>query len=148
MVATASLPIWNWTDKPIRRSGRQWRHLRRPAIQSHESASKISGISARSSSVGRSPPPSPVQIIGIDPFDQPDVEASKVKTSALTEAYEKSHSLPKEEPVFRENGVALYADPRNAAELGRHNTLSGYLKSHFGRMQRRRLCGAAALYPA
>ena len=25
--------------------------------------------------------------------------------------------------MFRENGVALYADPRNAAELGRHNTL-------------------------
>ena len=75
------------------------------------------------------------EIIGIDPFDQPDVEASKVKTSALTEAYEKSHSLPKEEPVFRENGVALYADPRNAAELGRHNTLAGYLKSHFGRVK-------------
>ncbi len=75
------------------------------------------------------------EIIGIDPFDQPDVEASKVKTSALTEAYEKSHSLPKEEPVFRENGVALYADPRNAAELGRHNTLAGYLKNHFGRVK-------------
>ena len=73
-------------------------------------------------------------IIGIDPFDQPDVEASKKKTSALTEEYEKSHSLPTEEPMFRENGVALYADPRNAAELGRHNTLSGYLKSHFGRV--------------
>src|SRR5208282_4457978 len=26
-----------------------------------------------------------------------------------------------------------YADPRNASELGRHNTLSGYLKSHFER---------------
>ena len=62
-------------------------------------------------------------IIGIDPFDQPDVEASKDKTRALTDDYEKSHSLPKEEPVFRENGLALYADPRNAAELGRHNTL-------------------------
>jgi transaldolase / glucose-6-phosphate isomerase len=37
--------------------------------------------------------------------------------------------------VFRENGVALYADPRNAAELGRHNELSGYLKSHFGRVR-------------
>jgi transaldolase/glucose-6-phosphate isomerase len=73
-------------------------------------------------------------IIGIDPFDQPDVEASKVKTSALTAEYEKSHSLPSEEPVFRENGVALYADPRNAAELGRHNTLSSYLKSHLGRV--------------
>jgi transaldolase/glucose-6-phosphate isomerase len=73
-------------------------------------------------------------IIGIDPFDQPDVEASKGKTSALTKAYETSHSLPKEEPVFRENGVALYADARNAAELDRHNTLTGYLKSHLGRV--------------
>jgi transaldolase/glucose-6-phosphate isomerase len=72
-------------------------------------------------------------IIAINPFDQPDVEASKIKTSALTKAYEASHTLPSEEPVFRENGVALYADPRNAAELGRHNTLSGYLRSHFGR---------------
>ena len=54
-------------------------------------------------------------IIGIDPFNQPDVEASKDKTRALTEAYEKSHRLPEDAPVFRENGVALYADPRNAA---------------------------------
>jgi transaldolase/glucose-6-phosphate isomerase len=73
-------------------------------------------------------------IIGINPFDQPDVEASKKKTSALTADYEKSQTLPKDEPVFRENGIALYADPRNADELGRHNTLSGYLKSHFGRI--------------
>jgi transaldolase/glucose-6-phosphate isomerase len=73
-------------------------------------------------------------IIGINPFDQPDVEASKKKTSALTEDYETSQTLPKEEPVFRENGIALYADPRNAEELGRHNTLGGYLKSHFDRV--------------
>lgn len=73
-------------------------------------------------------------IIGIDPFNQPDVEASKDKTRALTDAYEKSNRLPEDAPVFRENGVALYADPRNAAELGRHNTLAGYLKSHFGRV--------------
>ncbi len=73
-------------------------------------------------------------IIGINPFDQPDVEASKVKTSALTKEYETSRKLPKEEPIFRANGVALFADPRNAAELGRHNTLSAYLRSHFGRV--------------
>jgi transaldolase/glucose-6-phosphate isomerase len=73
-------------------------------------------------------------IIGIDPFNQPDVEASKDKTRALTDDYEKSHRLPKQEPLFQENGLALYADPRNAAELGRHNTLAGYLKSHFGRV--------------
>lgn len=73
-------------------------------------------------------------IIGIDPFDQPDVEASKQKARALTDEYEKSHNLPSEEPIFRENGVALYADPRNARELGRHNTLAGYLKSHLDRV--------------
>jgi len=73
-------------------------------------------------------------IIGINPFDQPDVEASKAKTTALTEAYATSHNLPAEEPIFRENGLALYADPRNAEALGRHNTLVGYLKSHFARV--------------
>jgi len=73
-------------------------------------------------------------IVGINPFDQPDVEASKDKTRALTQDYERSHRLPAEAPMFRENGLALYADPRNAAELGRHNTLSGYLRSHFSRV--------------
>jgi transaldolase/glucose-6-phosphate isomerase len=74
-------------------------------------------------------------IIGINPFDQPDVEASKDKTRSLTAAYEKSRQLPEEAPVFRENGVALFTDPRNAAELGRHDTLVGYLKRHFGRLR-------------
>ncbi|MEO8558968.1 MAG: bifunctional transaldolase/phosoglucose isomerase, partial [Rhodospirillales bacterium] len=74
-------------------------------------------------------------IIGINPFDQPDVEASKDRTRALTDAYEKSRRLPQQEPMFRENGIALYADPRNAAALGRHNTLGGYLKSHFARVK-------------
>jgi transaldolase/glucose-6-phosphate isomerase len=73
-------------------------------------------------------------IIGINPFNQPDVEASKDKTRALTDDYEISHRLPDETPVFRENGIALYADPRNAAALGRHNTLTGYLKSHFAQV--------------
>ncbi len=74
-------------------------------------------------------------IIGINPFDQPDVEASKIKARALTDDYEKSHTLPTHEPIYRENGITLYADPRNAEQLGRHNTLDGYLKSHFGRIE-------------
>ena len=73
-------------------------------------------------------------ILGVDPFDQPDVEASKVKTKALTEQYEAQQSLPSQTPVFAHDGVALYADPRNAEELGRHNTLDGYLRSHFERL--------------
>jgi len=73
-------------------------------------------------------------ILAIDPFNQPDVEASKIKTRAMMEVYAKTHSLPSETPIFRENGLALYADPRNARELGRHNDVTGYLRSHFGRV--------------
>ena len=71
-------------------------------------------------------------VLGINPFDQPDVEASKVKTRALTAAYEKSHRLPDQEPLFSEDGLALYTDAQYGAKLGRHNALTGYLRSHLG----------------
>jgi transaldolase/glucose-6-phosphate isomerase len=74
-------------------------------------------------------------IFGINPFDQPDVEASKDETRALTKRYEETHALPDEEPMFQENGISLFADPGNAGELGRHNSLSGYLASHFRRVE-------------
>ena len=72
-------------------------------------------------------------VIGIDAFNQPDVEASKIATRDLTSQYEKDGKLPAEEPVFRENGIAIYADKKNAAGLGQQNTLTGYIKSHLGR---------------
>jgi transaldolase/glucose-6-phosphate isomerase len=73
-------------------------------------------------------------VIGIDPFDQPDVEAAKEETSALTRHYEETHALPDEASIFRENGIILYSDPRNESELGKHESLSGYLESHFDRV--------------
>jgi transaldolase/glucose-6-phosphate isomerase len=76
-------------------------------------------------------------IIGINPFDQPDVEASKVATRELTDAYEKSGSLGAETPVFNQNGVALYTDERNARALrqaGANSTLESWLGAHLGRI--------------
>jgi len=73
-------------------------------------------------------------VLAVNPFDQPDVEASKQKTTALMKAYEASHVTREDEPVFRQNGCAIYADPWNAEALGRHNSLVGYLRSHFGRV--------------
>jgi transaldolase/glucose-6-phosphate isomerase len=73
-------------------------------------------------------------ILGIDPFDQPDVEAQKVKTRELTTAYEKSGALPPETPFFAADGIALFADPANAAALkSGAMSLSGVLKAHLGR---------------
>ena len=74
-------------------------------------------------------------IIGINPFDQPDVEAAKVKTRELTDAYEKTGALPEERAFFEGEGIKLFADPRNEAALKPQATsLTGALKAHFGRI--------------
>ncbi|HEY4470756.1 MAG TPA: transaldolase, partial [Stellaceae bacterium] len=74
-------------------------------------------------------------VIGINPFDQPDVEAQKIKTRELTAAYEKSGKLPPEEPFFSADGIAFYADPRNEAALKSATSLAGTLKAHLARVQ-------------
>jgi len=77
-------------------------------------------------------------ILGIHPFNQPDVEASKIATRKLTDAYESTGSLPQEAPIFEANGVRLYADEHNAITLARSisgpPTLAGYLKAHLDRL--------------
>src|SRR5262249_40848423 len=56
-------------------------------------------------------------IIGINPFNQPDVEASKVETRKLTEEFERTGSLPSETALFDTNGIKLFADEKNTADL-------------------------------
>jgi transaldolase/glucose-6-phosphate isomerase len=76
-------------------------------------------------------------VLGINPFDQPDVEAAKVATRKLTAEYEQKGSLPAETPLLEESGIKLYADPRNADELrnaARDRSLAGYLRAHLGRI--------------
>jgi transaldolase / glucose-6-phosphate isomerase len=74
-------------------------------------------------------------IIGINPFDQPDVEAAKVKTRDLTAAYEKSKALPEQRAFFEGSGIKLFADPRNEAALKpQASSLTAALKAHFGRI--------------
>ena len=77
-------------------------------------------------------------IIGINPFDQPDVEASKIATKKLTEEYERTGSLPKEVPFFEADGIKLFADEKNANDLKlftRKSSLTGYLKAHLDRLK-------------
>jgi len=78
-------------------------------------------------------------IIGINAFNQPDVEASKIETRKLTDEYEKSGSLPQETPFFEEKGVKLYSDDKNAAALkqaaGKEATLTAYLRAHMSRLK-------------
>ena len=78
-------------------------------------------------------------ILGINAFNQPDVEASKIATRNLTAEYEKTNSLPAENPVIEDRGIKVFTDRRNAAELakaaGGDNSLGGYLKAHVERIK-------------
>jgi len=73
-------------------------------------------------------------LIGINAFNQPDVEASKLETRKLTTEYESSGKLPFESPFFTGDGAKLYADRKNAAELKGGATLAGFLKKHLARI--------------
>ncbi|MEO8503476.1 MAG: bifunctional transaldolase/phosoglucose isomerase [Acidobacteriota bacterium] len=76
-------------------------------------------------------------VLQINPFNQPDVEASKIETRKLTDEVEAHGSLPAESPFLESDGVKLFADPRNAEELlglAQERTLAGVLAAHLGRL--------------
>ncbi len=72
-------------------------------------------------------------LIGINPFNQPDVEASKVETRKLTSEYEATGKLPDETPFFSAAGIQLFADEKNAAVLGGGERLADVLRAQLGR---------------
>jgi transaldolase/glucose-6-phosphate isomerase len=75
-------------------------------------------------------------VLGINPFNQPDVEDAKIKTRELTAAFEKSGALPAEKPVMSTAQAELFTDDTNAAELrkgGADGDLGSWLKAHLAR---------------
>jgi transaldolase/glucose-6-phosphate isomerase len=75
-------------------------------------------------------------VLGINPFDQPDVEAAKIKTRELTAAVEKTGALPPEQPVVSTREADLYTDEANATALraaGANGDLTSWLKAHLAR---------------
>jgi transaldolase/glucose-6-phosphate isomerase len=83
-------------------------------------------------------------IIGINAFNQPDVEASKIETRKLTGEYEKTGKLPPESPFLETEGIKLYADEKNTAALKNSKTLVDALKSHLDRINARDYFGVLA----
>jgi len=49
------------------------------------------------------------QRLGINPFDQPNVESAKVKAREMMTAYQEQGQLPDEAPLFEIDGVKVYA---------------------------------------
>jgi transaldolase / glucose-6-phosphate isomerase len=72
-------------------------------------------------------------VIGINPFDQPDVEASKIATRKLTDQFEATGKLAPEKPILESGGLKFFADERNASQLS-GPTAAGILRAHLGRI--------------
>ncbi len=77
--------------------------------------------------------------LGINPFDQPNVELAKVLARQMVSAYQKEGKLPDQTPTLRVNGVAVYSDIAATsldealgkflaqANSGRSHTVVGYV---------------------
>jgi glucose-6-phosphate isomerase len=88
-------------------------------------------------------------ILGIDAFDQPDVEASKVVTRELTSAFEANGSLPPEEPIFERDGFKLFTDKSNADALtaGGAHSAGDLIRAHLDRIKPNDYFGVLAYIP-
>jgi glucose-6-phosphate isomerase len=76
-------------------------------------------------------------VMGIHPFNQPDVESAKIETRALTTAYEETGKLPASSPFLVDAGVELYATEAYAAKLqaaAPSKTLAGVIKAHIAQI--------------
>ena len=90
---------------------------RAPVIRSCACGSTTSASSARSFSAGRWRPPWAGSILELNPFDQPDVEASKRATRRLIDSYEKTGQASEPAVLAETDGLTLYADDATAEAL-------------------------------
>jgi transaldolase/glucose-6-phosphate isomerase len=75
-------------------------------------------------------------VLKINPFDQPDVEASKEATRRFLQQYQGSGGRA-ESPLAAERGIQLFADDRNAESLrsAGGKTVESFLAAHLGTLR-------------
>ena len=79
-------------------------------------------------------------IMGINPFNQPDVESAKIEARKLTDEYEKEGKLPDEKPFFEADGISLFSSDTYAERLRGltgENSLSGLIRAHLEEIEKR-----------
>ncbi|WP_420236574.1 bifunctional transaldolase/phosoglucose isomerase [Telmatobacter bradus] len=89
-------------------------------------------------------------VMGINPFNQPDVESAKIETRALTTAYEQTGKLPASTSFLTDAGIQLYATEAYAATLqaaASAPTLAGIVKAHVDQIKAGDYFAALAYLP-
>jgi glucose-6-phosphate isomerase len=89
-------------------------------------------------------------VLGINPFNQPDVESAKIETRKLTAEYEKTGKLAVRTPVLVDKGLQIYATEAYAATLQAAvpgQTLAGVLRAHLNQIHAGDYFAALAFLP-
>jgi hypothetical protein len=74
-------------------------------------------------------------VIGVNPFDQPNVQESKDNTKRLIAEFQAIGRLPEGKPIFSDGPLRLYGDAATASLLKGAKTLADALNGHVGRIQ-------------
>jgi transaldolase/glucose-6-phosphate isomerase len=78
-------------------------------------------------------------VIGVNPFDQPDVEESEIVTRRIAAEFERTGKLPDDTPLLQQQGLALFADARQQKIMGDRSSVVSYLKAFLAQLRRRLL---------
>lgn len=77
-------------------------------------------------------------VMGINPFDRPDVESAKLAARDLIAVYERSGRLPRPEPCLRDERLSLFlpeAYGRRLAAQRDERAVATLLKAHFNQLR-------------
>ena len=89
--------------------------------------------------------------LGINPFDQPDVEASKQATRQLMSGYAAQGAFPPERPAYADDGLRVFAAGEMGERLGDSGRwepgLAGCMQAFLGSVQKGDYCAILAYAP-
>jgi len=74
-------------------------------------------------------------VIGVNPFDQPNVQESKDNTKRLIGEFRANGRLPEEDPILADGQIRLFGDGATAGAVKGAATLGEVLKGHLNRIK-------------
>jgi len=72
-------------------------------------------------------------VMGINPFDQPNVQESKDNTKLLLEDFKRDGHLPEQTLAAEGRGLKVYCDDETLQQLGKNKTVEAFIAAHLKR---------------
>ena len=87
-------------------------------------------------------------VLGINPFDQPDVESAKVAARQITDRYEREGAIAAERPRWRDSSTRVYSSREGDRGADAAADLPSLLQAHLGSLRPGDYCALLAFLPS